>query len=141
MIVGLTPMAGGTGTAATVKETGTVMGVTPAPPLRVTVPLWVPTVREPVATLTVMLPLPVPEAELSPNHGVLSLALQLNVPPPVLLRLRVCAAGLLPPWVAVNARLVGLALMAGGTGAAVTVKETGIVTGVAPDALRVMVSL
>ena len=58
--------------------------------------------------------------------------------------LSVCAAGLLPPWIAVNARLVGLALMAGGTGgtgAAVTVKETGIVTGVAPDALRIMVSL
>jgi len=36
---------------------------------------------------------------------------------------------------------VGLAPMAGGTGAAVTVKETGMVTGVAPDALRVMASL
>jgi hypothetical protein len=36
-----------------------------------------------------MLPLPVPEAELSNNHGVLSPALQLNVPPPVLLMLRV----------------------------------------------------
>ena len=55
--------------------------------------------------------------------------------------LSVWTAGLLPPWIAVNARLVGLVPMAGGTGAAVTAKETGIVTGVAPDALRVMVSL
>ena len=45
--------------------------------------------------------------------------------------LSVCAAGLLPPWIAVNARLMGLAPRASGTGAAVTVKETGIVTGVA----------
>ena len=51
----------------------------------------------------------------------------------MLLMLSVCAAGLLPPWIAVNARLVGLALMADGTGAAVTVKETGIVTGGAPE--------
>jgi hypothetical protein len=36
---------------------------------------------------------------------------------------------------------MGLALRAGGTGAAVTMKETGIVTGVASDALRIMVSL
>ena len=48
--------------------------------------------------------------------------------------LSVCAAGFLPPWVAVNARLVGLAPMAGGTGAAVTVKETGIGDGGDPGA-------
>ena len=77
------------GAALMVKEMGTVAGGTPALPLSVMVPLWVPMVREPVATLTVMLPLPVPEAELSNNHGVLSLALQLNIPPPVLLMLRV----------------------------------------------------
>jgi hypothetical protein len=77
------------GAALMVKETGTVTAVTPAPPLSVMVPLWVPTVRAPVATVTAMLPLPVPEAELSNNHGVLSPALQLNVPPPVLLMLRV----------------------------------------------------
>ena len=53
----------------------------------------------------------------------------------MLLILSVCAAGLLPPWIAENARLMGLAPMAGGTGAAVTVKETGIVTGVAVDPL------
>ncbi len=42
------------------------------------------------------------------------------MPPPVLLMLRVCEAGLTPPWVAVKDRLVGLAPMAGpteGTGA------------------------
>ena len=40
---------------------------------------------------------------------------------------------------AVNEKLVGLAPMAGGTGAAVIVKETGTVTVVAPVALRVIV--
>ena len=88
-LVGLAPMAGGTGAALTAKETGMVTGVTPVPPLSVTVPLWVPTVREPVATLTVMLPFPVPELGLRINHGVLSLAVQLKVPPPVLLMPRV----------------------------------------------------
>ena len=86
-LVGLAPMAGGTGAAATVKETGTVTVVAPGA-LRVMVPLWVPTVRVPVATLTVMLPFPVPELGLRINHAVLSLALQFNVPPPVLLMLR-----------------------------------------------------
>ena len=68
-----------------VKETGTVTEVTPAPPLSVMVPLWVPTGNVPVDALNVMLPFPVPEPGLRDNHGVLSLALQLNVPPPVLL--------------------------------------------------------
>ena len=41
---------------------------------------------------------------------------------------------LLPCW-AVKEKLTGLAPIAGGTGAAVTVKVTGIETGVAPVAL------
>ena len=140
-LVGLAPMAGGTGAAVTVKETGIVTGVTPVPPLRVTVPVWLPVAKVPVVACNVTVPFPVPVPALRVNQPVVSLALQVKVPPPVLLILSVCAAGLLPPWIAVNARLVGLAPMAGGTGAAVTVKETGIVTGVAPDALRIMVSL
>jgi hypothetical protein len=87
--VGLAPMAGGTGAAAMVKETGTVTGATPVPPLSVTVPLVLPTGKEPVVAVSVTLPLPVPPAVESVNHGVVSLALQLNVPPPVLLMLRV----------------------------------------------------
>ena len=134
-------MAVGTGAAVTVKETGMVTGVTPVPPLRVTVPVWLPVAKVPVVACNVIVPLPVPEPVVRANQPMVSVALQVKVPPPVLLILSVCAAGLLPPWIAENARLVGLAPMAGGTGAAVTVKETGIVTGVAPDALRVMVSL
>ena len=83
-----------------------------------------------VITLVVNVLLPLPDAGLTVNHAAPSLAVQVKVPPPVLRILSVCAARLLPPWIAVNARLVGLAPMAGGTGAAVTVKETGIVTGV-----------
>jgi hypothetical protein len=80
-----------------VKETGTETGVTPVPPLSVTVPLWVPVAKEPVVACKVTVPLPVPEPALRVNQPVFSLALQVKVPPPVLLRLRVCAAGLLLP--------------------------------------------
>ena len=66
--MGLAPMAGGTGAALTVKETGILTGVTPVPPLSVTVPLWVPTARAPVAAVTVTRPLPVPEPGLRVNQ-------------------------------------------------------------------------
>ena len=93
-----------------------------------------------MAAVSVMVPLPVPLVVESVSQPAVSLAVQVRVPPPVLLMLRVCVAGLLPPWVAVNEKLVGLAPIAGGTGAAVTVKETGTVTGVPPvPALRVTV--
>ena len=131
-LVGLTPIAGGTGAAVTMKETGIVMGVTPVPPLRMTEPVWVPGAKVPVVACKVIVPFPVPEPAVRVNQPVFSLALQFKVPPPVLRTLRVCAAGLLPPWIAVKARLVGLAVIAGGTGAAVTMKETGIVTEDAP---------
>ena len=42
-----------------------------------------------VVTLAVTAPLPVPEAGLSDNQVALSLALQLKVPPPVLLMVKV----------------------------------------------------
>ena len=67
----------------------------------------------PVATLAVTAPLPVPEAGLRDNHAALSLALQLKVPPPVLLMVKVWAAGLPPPCWAVKDRLFGLAPIAG----------------------------
>ena len=86
-------------------------------------------------------PLPVPEARLSANHAALSLAVQVRVPPPVLLIVRVWVAGLPPPCWAVNEKLVGLAPIAGGTGAAVIVKVTGIETLVAPAALIVMAAV
>ena len=66
---------------------------------------------------------------------------QLRVPPPVLLMVRVWAAGLPPPCWAVKDRLIGLTPMAGGTGAAVMVNATGVVTGAVPGALTVMVPL
>ena len=85
--------------------------------------------------------MPVPVPGLRVSHVASSLADQVKVPPPVLLMLRVCEAGLTPPWVAVKDRLVGLIPIAGGTGAAVTVKATGTVTEGAPVALRVTVPL
>jgi hypothetical protein len=72
--------------------------------------------------------LPEPAAGLTANQAALSLAAQVKVPPPVLLIETVWLAGLpLPCW-AVNDKLVGLKPMAGGTGAGVTVNDTGTVT-------------
>jgi hypothetical protein len=96
-------------------------------------------VKVPVVTLNVTVPFPVPVLELRVNQAALSLALQFNVPPPVLLMLRVCVAGFAPPWVAVKARLVGLKFRAGGAG--VTVNVTGTVTEAAPVALTMMLPL
>ena len=77
-------MAGGTGAAVTVKETGTVTGVTPVPPLRVTEPVWLPGAKAPVVACKVTVPLPVPEPVVRVNQPVFSLAVQFKVPPPVL---------------------------------------------------------
>jgi hypothetical protein len=46
-------------------------------------------VKVPVVAASVTAPFPVPEAGLTVNQAALSLALQLSVPPPVLLMLRV----------------------------------------------------
>ena len=84
---------------------------------------------------------PVPEAGETVSQVLLELAVQLKVPPPVLLTFSVWAVGLLPPCWAVKVRLVGLAPIAGGTGAAVTVNVTGMVTVVAPMAVTVICPL
>ena len=63
--------------------------------------------------LTVTAPFPVPAAGETASQVVLGLALQLKVPPPVLLIFRVWAMGLPPPCWAVKDRLVGLAPIAG----------------------------
>ena len=81
--------------------------------VRVMIPLWEPAVREAVAAVTVMVPAPVPEAGFTLNQGTLSLADHVNVPPPVLLMLRVWVAGLPPPCWAVKDRLDGLIAIAG----------------------------
>jgi hypothetical protein len=125
--------------AATVNVTGTVTEVAPVA-LRVTVPLWLPAVKVPVVAVSVTAPLPVPEAGLSVNHAALSLALQLKVPPPVLLMVKVWAVGLAPAR-AVKEKLAGLAPMAGGRGAVVTVNVTGTMTEEAPVALSITVPL
>ena len=79
-LVGVALMADGTGAAVTVKETGIVTGVTPVPPLRMTEPVWVPGAKAPAITLAVTTPVPMPEAGLRVNHGVLLLAVQFKVP-------------------------------------------------------------
>jgi hypothetical protein len=103
--------------------------------------VWVPAVSDPVAALTVSAPGPVPEAGDRTSQAALSLALHVRVPPPVLLMLRVWAAGFPLPCCAVNDRLLGPVPIAGGTGAGVTVKVTGIDTLGAPEALRVIAAV
>lgn len=83
-------------------------------------------------------PVPVPEVGDIVSQVALSLALQVKVPPPVLLIVNVCAAGLAPVC-AVNEKLAGLAPIAGAAGGAVTVNVTGIVMEEAPVALTVIV--
>jgi hypothetical protein len=132
---GLMPIVGG---AATAKVTGTVTEVAPVAVI-VIVPVWLPVARPPVAAVRVTVPLPVPEIGDAVSQAALSLTDHVNVPPPVLLMVRVWFAGLTPPCVAAKVRLVGLAPIAGGTGAAVTVRLTGTETGEAPMAESVIV--
>ena len=87
-LVGLTPIAGGTGAAVIVNVTGTVTVVAPVA-LSVMAPLRVLVVREAVVAVTVIVPLPVPEAGVMDSQLALSLADHAKVPPPVLLMLTV----------------------------------------------------
>ena len=122
--MGLIPIAGGTGVVATVSVTGTVTDEAPEA-CTVTVLLYVPAAKLPLVTVNVTAPFPVPEAGLMVNQGALSLAVQLSVPPPLLLILTVWVTGVAPPCVAAKERLVGLTPMTGcatggGTGGGVT---------------------
>lgn len=99
----------------TVKVTGTDAVVVPTAVI-VIVAVYVPAVRAPVAAVTVTAPLPVPDAGPSVSQLALSLADQVRVPPPILLMLSVCVAGLLPPGCAAKVSLAGLSPMAGFAG-------------------------
>jgi hypothetical protein len=132
---GLSVMVVGAG--ATVSVTGTETLAAPVA-LIVTVALYVPAASELVDTVAVTPPLPVPDAGESVSQAALSVTDHASVPPPVLLILTVCEAGLPPPCCAEKERFVGLTPMAGGAGAVVTVKLTGTVTVVAPGALKLI---
>lgn len=100
-----------------------------------------PAVNRPGVAVTVTEPLPVPEGGEMLSQDAFSLANQVRSPLPVLEMLTVCELELLSPCTAVKERLAGLVPMVGGTGAASTVRLTGMVTAVAPAALRVIVAL
>jgi hypothetical protein len=74
--------------AVTVKVTGTETVVAPVA-MSVMAAEYVPGVREPVVAVRVTTPVPVPEAGVSVSQVALSLADQVNVPPPLLLMARV----------------------------------------------------
>lgn len=70
-----------------VSATGTVTDVAPGAE-SVRRALWLPAVRAAVFTVKVVEPFPVPEAVDNVSQVALSLAVQLKVPPPVLLIVR-----------------------------------------------------
>ena len=106
------------------------------PPLvTVIVALFVPTTADDRATLAAMDPLPLPDDGLRVSQVLLLLAVQL----PFELTVTVWLAGLAPPWLPVSVNDVGLTVRVGE--GAVTVKVTGIVTGVVPVAVTVIRAL
>lgn len=109
--------------------------------LMVTRVLYAPAANEPGVVVTVTEPLPVPEVVEMLNQETFSLAVQVRSPPPAFEMLRVCELELLSPCAAVKERVAGLVRIIGGTGAASTVRWTGIVTAVAPAALKVIAAL
>src|SRR5919205_1135927 len=74
------------------------------------------------------------------SHDASSETLTSSEPLPVLVTDAFCAAGFVPPCVALNGRLVGVTDSAGGVGAA-TVNVTGIVFGEPPAPAAVTVML
>lgn len=87
------PDDGGPGGEASVSVTGTVRGLFVAPEaVIVIVAVYAFAVRPAVLTVTVIASFSVvvvPEPGLRLSHGALSVTLQLNVPPPVLVMLKV----------------------------------------------------
>src|ERR1700755_2874974 len=83
-----------------------------------------------MAGVAVIVPAFVPLPGVTVNHGALSDAVQLSVPPPAFATLSVLAAGLAPPAVPRNDRLDGLTESTGGEGAALLNTTVAIVHGV-----------
>ena len=90
----------------------------PVAPVAVTVTsvVYVPAARPLIEGVTVIVPEFVPLVGDTLSHVALSDAVQSIDPPPVLLTDSVLAAGLAPPAVAENDRLVGVTESAGGAG-------------------------
>ena len=91
-----------------------------------------PAASEPGVIVTVTEPFPVPDVGEIPSQATFSLADQVRSPPPVLEMLTVCELELLlSPCTAVKERVAGFVRTIGGTGAASTVRLTGMMTAVA----------
>jgi hypothetical protein len=86
------------GKVATVRVTETICEVTPAAEI-VIVPLYVPAARPAGATDTVRGEGAVPDVGVTLNHEALKAALQVSVPPPLLVICSDCPGGIVPPTV------------------------------------------
>ena len=105
------------------------------PPLVTVIVAWfVPTAADARVTLAAMDPLPLPDDGLRVSQGVWLLAVQL----PFALTVTLWLAGFVPPCTPENVTAVGATVRVGE--GAVTVKVTGMETGVAPAALRIIVA-
>ena len=125
--------------AETVSVTGIACGELVAPdPMTVMDAEYVAADSPVTFAVTVNDPGAVVEAGAIRSHGAAVDALQLNVPVPVLLMFTTCWAGLLPPWVAEKARLVGARPIVGICGA-VSVSVTVTVCGVLVAPVAVIV--
>ena len=135
------------GDTASTGEAGLTLSVTlivfgdPVAPAAATVTavVYVPAESPAIDGVTVSVAGADPDAGETLSHDTDSDAVKLSVPPPVLVMLAVCAAGLAPPTVALNVMLVAETASAGVAG--LTVSVTSIVFGepVAPDAATVIV--
>ena len=119
--------------AATVSVTAAVL-VTP-PLVTVIVAWFVPTAADARVTVAAIDPLPLPADGLRVSQGTLLLAVQL----PFELTVTLWPAGFVPPCTPENVTTVGVTVRVGA--GAVTVKVTGMETGVALGALTVISAL
>lgn len=106
-LVGLNPIVAAAVAAVIVNVTGRLLAGTPEAVTEM-MSLYVPAANPARFTLTVTVPLLVPDAGDSANHPVVSLAVQTKVPPPVLEIVNVLGAGLALPAVPKKARLLRL---------------------------------
>jgi hypothetical protein len=105
-------VVGGDVAAETVKLTGIDWGVLVAPvAVTLTVAEYVPAASPGMIAVAVNEPAPVPEVGETESHDPSVLTLQLNFPVPELEIATACPDGLLPPWLAEKASLIGLRLM------------------------------
>src|SRR5215467_13816833 len=104
-----TAEAGGGGAGGFTFRVAVIVAGEPWEPVEVTVtcPVYVPAARLAMFALSCSVAGALPPAGDTPSHAASELVVKLSVPEPVLVTLAEAAAGLAPPWVAVNETVNG----------------------------------